>query len=245
MSVNFENVAETLRLNRPILIYDCDGREEETDMIMAAENITPELVAMLRRDAGGLLCVAIKYETAQKLAVPSMIDILRAASSKFPMLAEMTAERSPYGDRPAFSITVNHRDAYTGVTDIDRALTIKGLAKVVRDSANGRSVEELRGEMASMFKSPGHLHLLIADRHFLSNRRGHTELSLALLDLCGFLPISVVCEMLDGSTGRALSHAAAEKFASTHSLPFLSGADVLEAYERSAVNRRMSLGVEV
>jgi len=240
-----EKAARTLKSGRPVLLYDCDGREEETDMIVAAEKVTPKLVATLRKDAGGLLCVAIKYETAETLALPSMVDILKVASSRFPILAEMTLDKSPYGDKPAFSITLNHRDAYTGITDRDRALTIQALVELVRNSLNGVSAEEVRAQMASTLRTPGHVHLLIADRLFIRGRQGHTELSLALAELCGVLPVTVICEMLDGETGKALSYAAAEGYASMHGLPLLKGEHVAEAYEQAASTGRISVQVAV
>jgi len=50
---------EELKAGKPILLYDADGREEETDIVVASQFMTPELMFMLRRDAGGLICTAI------------------------------------------------------------------------------------------------------------------------------------------------------------------------------------------
>ena len=50
----------------------------------------------------------------------------------------MTNGRAPYGDKPSFSISVNHRDTYTGITDYDRALTISKLASICKNIDNGR-----------------------------------------------------------------------------------------------------------
>ncbi len=55
-----------LQSGKPILVYDSVGREEETDIVIAAEHATPEYVRMLRRDGGGLLCLALHPDIAEQ-----------------------------------------------------------------------------------------------------------------------------------------------------------------------------------
>ena len=102
-------------------------------MIIAAENIKPSHIANLRNDAGGLLCLAIDGYISTKLGLSYIHDILNCVSNDHPLFTTMTNGRAPYGDKPSFSISVNHRDTYTGITDYDRALTISRLASVCKN----------------------------------------------------------------------------------------------------------------
>ncbi len=72
-----------------VLIFDDDNREKETDMIVAAELMTPEIMATIRNDAGGLVCVPLSSEVSHKLGIPFMTDIMEEASHKYPVLAEL------------------------------------------------------------------------------------------------------------------------------------------------------------
>jgi 3,4-dihydroxy 2-butanone 4-phosphate synthase len=205
-----------------VLIFDDDNRERETDMIVAAEFMTPEHMTTLRNDAGGLLCVPLSAEVSDKLGIPFMTDIMEAASDKYPVLAELSPTDIPYDEKSAFSITVNHRKTFTGITDSDRACTIKELALLCKngDYAN----------FGKYFRSPGHVTLLrAADGHVLK-RRGHTELSIALAEMAGAIPVAVCCEMMDDKSKGSMTTADVEKYAEKNNLVFLSGAEVVEAY---------------
>ena len=106
-------------------------------MIIAAEYITPKNIATMRNDAGGLLCLAISNEITTKLGLTYMHDIIQSLSSINPVFSKLTYGKAPYGDKPSFSITVNHRDTYTGITDIDRALTISKMAEICKKIDSG------------------------------------------------------------------------------------------------------------
>ncbi|MBU7005051.1 MAG: 3,4-dihydroxy-2-butanone-4-phosphate synthase, partial [Theionarchaea archaeon] len=56
-----QRALKDLALGKPVLLYDMDGREAETDMVTSGRSITPDLVYSLRKDAGGLICVSIPY----------------------------------------------------------------------------------------------------------------------------------------------------------------------------------------
>ena len=74
-----------------------------------------------------------------------MTDIMEAASSKYPDLAELAPNDIPYDERSSFSIWVNHRDSFTGVTDHDRAMTISEMAIMLK--------EERYGDFGKTFRS--------------------------------------------------------------------------------------------
>lgn len=205
-----------------VLIFDDDNREKETDMIVAAELMTPQHLTTMRNDAGGLICVPISAEISNKLKIPFMTDIMKTASSKFPVLAELSPTDIPYDEKSAFSITINHRNTFTGITDRDRAFTIKELALLCKN--NNYS------DLGKYFRSPGHVTLLrAADGHVLK-RRGHTELSIALTEMAGTTPVAVCCEMMDDESKSSMTTADVEKYADENNLVFLSGAEVIEAY---------------
>jgi len=196
-----KDAIDALSRGKFVLIHDDDSRENETDMIIAAENITPYHIATIRND-----------------------DILNCVSNDHPLFTTMTNGRAPYGDKPSFSISVNHRDTYTGITDYDRALTISKLASVCRNIDNGGVSEFIK-----CFRTPGHVSLLIAAKGLLKERFGHTELAVYLAKIAGLTPAVVICEMLDSHTFRSLSIDEAYKYAKLKDIPLLE-ADQLKTY---------------
>src|SRR5688572_14657277 len=126
--------ADALRRGDVVLLYDADGREEETDMVVASRHATPEAVRRLRRDAGGLLCTALAPEHHQALGLPFLSDLIQEAAPRHPVLSGLLPDDIRYdGKKPAFGLTLNARATYTGITDEDRSLTITSLARLVED----------------------------------------------------------------------------------------------------------------
>jgi 3,4-dihydroxy 2-butanone 4-phosphate synthase len=211
-----------------VLVHDDKGREDEIDMVIAAEYITPKNIATMRNDAGGLLCLAISNEITTKLGLTYMHDIIQSLSSINPVFSKLTYGKSPYGDKPSFSITVNHRDTYTGITDIDRALTISKMAEICKKIDSG-GVEEF----AKNFRTPGHVPILIASKGLLEERRGHTELCVYLAQMSKLVPAVVICEMLDSTTHRALSINKAKEYADIKGITLLE-AGQLKTHAKAA-----------
>jgi len=227
-----EEALSALRQGQMILLYDFDDREGETDLVIPAGFVTPGHVFQLRRDAGGLMCVAVDPLACSRLGIPYMSDVLRCASSSDDGCGNgFSAIRSiyeragdiPYDTRSSFSLWVNHRQTYTGITDIDRALTINKLALVTRQSLAGVQVD-----FGAEFRSPGHVPLLRAAPDLLRERRGQTELSIVLARAAGVTPAMVVCEMLDGLTGKALSRKDAQRYGEERGLAYVEGREVEE-----------------
>ena len=199
------------REGRPVCIHDAADREGETDLVYPAGAVTPEAVARLRNDAGGLVCVAVSDAVADTFGLPFLQEHI-----DHPAAADHDLD---YDDRSSFSLPVNHRDTRTGITDEDRALTIRELGAAAADPASA--------DFASDFRTPGHVHLLRAAPGLLADRRGHTELGVALAEAAGVAPAVVVCEMLDDTTGGALSPSAAADYARRHDVPYVEGSDLV------------------
>lgn len=219
--MSLEPAIASLKRGEFVLLFDSAGRENEIDMVVAAEFTTPEHVARMRQHAGGLLCLAIDHSFGQKLGLRYMHDILSNSDSLDSDSKEMIMGLAPYGDRPTFSISINHYQTYTGITDHDRALTINEMANLYK-------VENNRKKFVSSFKTPGHVPLLIASKGLLVNRQGHTEMSVYLTRIAELTPVTAICEMMDAETYSALSFERAQKYAKQNAIPFVDGKELIE-----------------
>ncbi|MGB7531880.1 MAG: 3,4-dihydroxy-2-butanone-4-phosphate synthase [Halobacteriota archaeon] len=221
---------EYVKKGKLVLIYDAEDREGETDFVMHASSITSQKVAYFRKEAGGLICVAIHPVAAERLGLPLMSDILRNVNSNFSPLRRIVEEKGDllYDNRSSFSLWVNHRDTFTGITDRDRALTIKKMGEAVDKVLNGN---DRSYDFYSEFRTPGHVSILKAADGLMEERRGQTELSVALALLAGISPAMVICEMLDSESGGALSKADAIAFASERDVIFMEGKEIIQGYQ--------------
>jgi len=218
-----DDVIRALKEGQFILLYDFDDREGETDFAIRSDAVTPAHVARMRREGGGLICTAIHPDAARAMGLPFATDLL----IQYPGLARLQGE-APYDrkNKSSFSLWVNHRDTYTGITDRDRALTINAIASHVKRSLNGGGAD-----FFADFRSPGHVAILRAADTLLSRRRGQTELSIALATMAGVPPAVTICEMLDDTTGNALDKESARAYALKNGLVFVEGGEVLGAWE--------------
>ncbi len=223
-----ERALMALARGRPVMAYDADGREEETDLLVASEFITSEVVRTLRQEAGGLICATLPFQFARKVGLPLLEEALDKLRPHYPLFDDLLRGSPAYDTRSAFSISVNHRRAYTGITDKDRALTIATLPKVCREASEA-SDEWARKLFASEYRSPGHVPLLVAENPLLEARRGHTELATALTIMAGLVPTATLCEMM-GDHGGALPKSEAKKYALARNLVFVEGQEILEAW---------------
>lgn len=224
-----QKALEDIRNGKPILVFDFDDRERETDMTIASEFVTTEIVGMFRRQAGGLLCTTTPYKTAMDVGLPFMSDVFWDDSGKYPLLASMAPTDIPYDrTKSSFGITINHRDTYTGITDRDRALTIKAYADTLFQD---KPVDEIRKDMGDRFRAPGHVHLLNTSDAILENRCGHTELCTALMFMAGVKPSATICEMM-GDDGGSRSKEDVMRYAEENGLTFITGTEVIEAWRK-------------
>jgi len=232
-TVDLERAFTSLRRGNFVLVYDADRREAETDLTIASEFVSPAAIRTLRKEAGGLICMTLSGEVRARLGLPFMADVLRRAGSTYPILEGVSTEDMRYDRHSAFSIAVNHRDTFTGVTDVDRAKTIARLAAIAKEAVkreNGWAAEAFVAE----FRSPGHVPLLNAADPLLEARRGHTELTTALMIMAGLAPTATICEMM-ADDGRALSKEDAKAYARERNLVFLEGQDIVRAWRSWSV----------
>jgi 3,4-dihydroxy 2-butanone 4-phosphate synthase len=236
MSAEILRALDDLRKGKMILIYDADRREEETDMVIASEFVSPDVIRIMRKHAGGLICVTVPPETRKCLGIPYMVDILDRSRSAYPILGGLWPSDIPYDAKSSFSLTINHRKTFTGITDRDRALTISEFAKIVKmtlSAENGLAAEAF----ARNFRSPGHVYLLNASDGLALTRQGHTELSTAMMVLAGLTPTATICEMM-GDDGYALRKSEAMEYARINDLVFIEGKDIVEIWKAGHMAHR-------
>ncbi|MCY3975814.1 MAG: 3,4-dihydroxy-2-butanone-4-phosphate synthase [Thaumarchaeota archaeon] len=214
--MSLDNALEHFRHSKFVLIHDDDNRENEIDMVTAAEFITPEHIARLRQRAGGMICIAIDNTFGKMIGIDYMHNILQNCNMD---ICKMTSNIEPYGDKSSFSI--NHRATYTGITDMDRATTIKEMSKLYKS-------DHKKKNFLSSFKTPGHVPMLLASEGLLANRREHTEMSIFLAKLANVTPITVICEMLDAKSYTALSAKKAKNYAKQNSIPIIHCKELLK-----------------
>ena len=155
-----------LKQGRMVIVLDADDRENEGDLICAAETITSEQVAFMLRYGGGVLCVPIDGETADRLHLTPLVE--EGANS--------TANRTH------FLTPVDHVSAGTGVSADNRSKTILALA-----DPHAKHTE---------FVKPGHVDILLAKDGGTLRRAGHTEATIDLLRMAGMQPAGAIIEIL-------------------------------------------------
>ncbi|RAW45305.1 3,4-dihydroxy-2-butanone-4-phosphate synthase [Halorubrum sp. 48-1-W] len=214
-----DRALSAFRAGDPVCVHDFADREGETDIVYPAGAVDAAAVAHMRNDAGGLICVAVDDAAADAFGLPFLADAL-----DHPAVDDDPA----YDDRSSFSLPVNHRETFTGITDADRALTITEVANAALAAVSdpdGYGPEDF----AASFRAPGHVHVLRGAVAGLDDRVGHTELGLALAAAVGTAPAVVVCEMLDDETGDALAPEDAATYAERRGIPYVEGTALVDA----------------
>ncbi|MEB3816731.1 MAG: 3,4-dihydroxy-2-butanone-4-phosphate synthase [Desulfurococcales archaeon] len=224
-----DEAIEALARGRPVMIHDSGGREDEIDLVYYAGSVGADEVYTLRTRAGGLICYATTLNVVRSLNLMFMDELLEKIGGIYRSLA---VKLPSYGDRPAFVLWVNHVATKTGISDDDRALTIRKLHEVTDMVIRG-DIERARRAFESEFQSPGHVPLLAA--RSLDVRRGHTELSIALTKLAGLRPSVVFAEML--TRGGRLRLEEARVLAEKNGWPLVEGDHIVEACRNDAVCR--------
>jgi len=228
--IDLKKAKEELLLGRPIFIFDEEGRESETDIFFYAELVTSENLHYLRKNGGGMIFLASDFSISKKLGLPFMEEIYDAASSEssdFEILKIMKSHSLPYTkSKSSFSIFINHKDTFTGITDDDRSLTARSFTETAV-KAGSLTNKESRKIMGESFRSPGHVPVCIAASKGLSERQGHTELVTELFKKLKLTPVAIGCEMVS-KTGKSLMRSEAETFALDNGYLFLEGQHIKE-----------------
>ena len=225
-----KRIVDVLSKGQPILIFDAENREGETDIFFSAKYVTDTSVRFLRQKGGGMVFLASDYSISKKLGLPFANDIYKFVSEnseEFNILSKMSSHSLPYDIRSSFSIFINHKETFTGITDYDRALTAKSFSDLCESSFLLQD-NEAQEQLSNNFRSPGHVPICIADSNLLEGRQGHTELIIALLKLVNLPPIALGCEMLS-ETGYSLPPDEAKTWALNQGYLFLEGRSIVEA----------------
>jgi 3,4-dihydroxy 2-butanone 4-phosphate synthase/GTP cyclohydrolase II len=193
-----ERAIEDVRAGRIVILVDDEDRENEGDLVVAADLVTPETINFMARHGRGLICLSLTEE--------------RVAALGLPMMTAAADNRSPR--HTAFTVSIDaRRGTTTGISARERAETIR--AAVARDAVPDDIV------------TPGHVFPLRARRGGVLVRSGHTEGSVDLARLAGREPAAVICEIMreDGEMARMPDLVA---FAAEHGLAIVKIADLIE-----------------
>lgn len=175
-----------------VIVMDDADRENEGDLICAAESVTPDQVAFMLRHGAGVLCVPITSEAADRLHLPPIVD--------------SSSNDSPF--RTHFLTPVDHTTAGTGVSAENRARTIHALAD--EHSQHGD------------FVKPGHIQVLLAKDGGVLRRSGHTEATIDLVKMAGFQPAGVLIEILSQKNSGMADGVELFELAKEHDLPIIT-----------------------
>jgi 3,4-dihydroxy 2-butanone 4-phosphate synthase/GTP cyclohydrolase II len=192
-----QNAVEYFRRGKMIILIDDEDRENEGDLCIAAEKITPEAVNFMAKHGRGLICLALTEEKVRQLRLPLMVD--------------EGANTSTFGT--AFTISIEAaRGVTTGISAKDRAHTV---LTAVKDEARPEDLAR-----------PGHVFPLRARKGGVLVRAGQTEGSVDLARLSGLKPAAVICEVMndDGTMARLPQ---LEKLGKQFDLPIVSVADLI------------------
>ncbi len=187
-----------IREGKMVILVDDEDRENEGDLCLAAEKVTPEAINFMARYGRGLICLAMTEERLRELDLPLIVDA-PANTSLF---------------QTAFSVPIDARvGVTTGISAADRATTI-------------RVAVDDRTRPADLVR-PGHVQTLRARPGGVLVRTGQTEGSVDLARLAGLKPAAVICEIMndDGTMARM---ADLERFATRHGLKILTIRDLVE-----------------
>jgi len=160
-----EEAIQDLKRGKVIIVCDDENRENEGDFIALADKATPEVINFMVTHGRGLVCVPIEKQLAQRLELTPMVS------------------KNTDSHETAFTVSIDHRLATTGISAYERSATI--LELIDEESA------------ASDFKRPGHVFPLIAREGGVLRRRGHTEAAVDLAKLCGATAAGVICEIMN------------------------------------------------
>jgi 3,4-dihydroxy 2-butanone 4-phosphate synthase/GTP cyclohydrolase II len=192
-----EQAIEDVRAGKFVIVADDEDRENEGDLIAAAELITPEMINFMIKKAGGLVCLALTGERVDAMGLSPM------------------AETNLDDYRTAYTVSVDASSRFgvtTGISAHDRATTVH----VAVDPAS----------VPSDLRHGGHIFPLRAREGGVLQRVGHTEAAVDLSRLAGLLPAGVICEILneDGTTARRPQ---LEAFAQEYGITFITVAQLV------------------
>ncbi|CAL9629911.1 bifunctional 3,4-dihydroxy-2-butanone-4-phosphate synthase/GTP cyclohydrolase II [Streptomyces sp. enrichment culture] len=192
-----EQAIADIAAGRPIIVVDDENRENEGDLVVAAEKITPEIVAFMMSECRGLICAPMESEELDRLRLPQMV------------------EDNTESMKTAFTVSVDATAVHgvsTGISAADRATTLRLLASGTAEHTD--------------FVRPGHVFPLRARAGGVLARDGHTEAAVDLARLAGLRPAGAIVEIA-GEDGRMLRLPELIPFARKHGLTIISIEDLV------------------
>ena len=192
-----EQAIEDIRQGRLVIVADDENRENEGDLVGAAEGMTAAAVNFMTKYGRGLICLTLTPERCSALGLPQM------------------AEENTESNETAFTVSIDGAKRFgvtTGISAWDRAKTIQ----IAIDPAT--VPEDLR--------RPGHVFPLRARRGGVLQRVGQTESSVDLARLAGLYPAGVICEILDDD-GKMMRRVQLEEFSAEQGLTFVTVAQLV------------------
>ncbi len=186
-----------IRAGQLVIVADDESRENEGDLVCAAEQVTPELINFMATHGRGLICLALTPDRCRALELPQMVEQnTEAHHTAFTVSIDATAR---------FGVT-------TGISAADRAATIRVAINPATQPAD--------------LRRPGHVFPLMARPGGVLQRVGQTEAGVDLARLAGLAPAGVICEILNAD-GTMARREQLEAFAREHGLTFISVAQVV------------------
>ncbi|MGW2181608.1 bifunctional 3,4-dihydroxy-2-butanone-4-phosphate synthase/GTP cyclohydrolase II [Streptomyces sp. NPDC001732] len=192
-----EQAIRDIAAGRPVVVVDDEDRENEGDLVVAAEKATPEIVAFMMSECRGLICAPMENDELERLELPQMVG------------------RNTESMRTAFTVSVDASAAHgvtTGISAADRATTLRLLAGGEAGPAD--------------FVRPGHVFPLRARSGGVLVRNGHTEAAVDLARLAGLRPAGAIVEIA-GEDGVMLRLPQLIPFARKHGLTIISIEDLI------------------
>ncbi len=172
---SIEEIVEDIKLGKMVILVDDEDRENEGDIIIAADFIHPQSVNFMATEARGLICLAMPQQQINKLGLSLMVK----------------EEYNQSQNGTAFTLSIEASEGVsTGISASDRARTI--------------SVASRPNVQASDISVPGHIFPIRAQEGGVLKRAGHTEASVDLCILAGLNPSAAICEIMnpDGTMAR-------------------------------------------
>lgn len=195
---NVERALQAFREGKMVIMTDDKDRENEGDLVFPAEDVSPEKINFMAKEARGLICLSLSAPMVDRLQLPLMSDRGQSHSGNL---------------GTAFTVSIEARQGVTtGISAADRAHTV--------------SVAIDERTRPSDIQVPGHIFPLRAQPGGVLERTGHTEGSVDLARMAGKKQAAVICEIMndDGSMARGPD---LEIFGKRHNIPLLAIADLI------------------
>ena len=194
---SIEDAIEDFKAGKPVIVADDEDRENEGDVIVSAQMVTPEIVNFLASEVKGLICLAISPDIANRLELPQMVN------------------QNTEGMKTAFTVSIDAAEKYgvtTGISAFDRAKTVE--VAIAPDA------------LPSDLRRPGHLFPCVARHGGVLERTGHTEAVVDLAKICGHISAGLMCEVM-APDGHMARRDYLRDFADRYDLKFITVAQLI------------------